>query len=103
MKKRNVVVDARGGNSHEAGGTRLAVLKLSQDADWPCTRRSLSHRSTFGKLARCRISETLARRVSPDGFPPLFLLSSLSFPVRRRDLSRTRCPHETPDRGIIDR
>lgn len=40
----------------------------------------LSHRSAFGKLARCRISETLSRRVSPDGFPLLFLLSPLSLP-----------------------
>jgi len=84
MKERDVVVDARGGNSHEAGGTRLAVLKLCQDADWPCTRRSLSHRSTFGKLARCRISETLARRVSPDGFPPLFRRHLFLFPFAKR-------------------
>lgn len=60
----SVVVDARGGNSHEAGGTRLAVLKLNLDRDWPCTRRGLSHRSAFGKLARCPIFETLG----PKGF-----------------------------------
>lgn len=60
----SVVVDTRGNNSHEAGGTRLAVLKLNLDHDWPCTRRGLSHRSAFGKLARCRIFETLG----PKGF-----------------------------------
>lgn len=79
------VVDARGGNS-EAGGTRLAVLKLRPGPDWPCERRTLSHRSAFGKLARCRISETLAEGFrARDGFPLLFPLSS---PFRSPPLSK---------------
>lgn len=55
----------------EAGGTRLAVLKLRPGPDWPCKQRTLSHRSAFGKLARCRISETLA-----EGFRPTASLFS---------------------------
>lgn len=86
----SVVVDARGGNSHEAGGTRLAVLKLNLDRDWPCTRRGLSHRSAFGKLARCRIFETLgpkgfARRLPSfrSAVTSFFPLSSKGSPIHR--------------------
>lgn len=80
-------VDARGGNSHETGGTRLAVLKLRPGPDWPCTTARLSHRSAFGKLARCRISETLARRV-PRSMASFFSFYCHLFPFPFR-LSKT--------------
>lgn len=83
----NVVVDARGGNSHEAGGARLAVLNLSPGSDWPCTRRSLV---TVLLLENWRGAEFLkpsARRVSPDGFPLLFLLSPPSLHLSLKESS----------------
>jgi len=67
----NVVVDARGGNSHEAGGARLAVLNLSPGSDWPCTRRSLV---TVLLLENWRGAEFL--KPSPEGFRPMASLVS---------------------------
>jgi len=62
-RESNVVVDARGGNSHEAGGRRLAVLKLSPSSDWPCTRCSLV---TVLLLENWRLSLSLSlSRLSP--------------------------------------
>ena len=78
----NVVVDARGGNSHEAGGARLAVLNLSPGSDWLCMRQSLV---TVLLLENWRGAEFL--KPSPEGFssvdfPLFFLLSPLSLPFR---------------------
>lgn len=81
----NVVVDARGGNSHEAGGTRLAVLKLNLDRDWPCTRRDLVTVLLLENWRGAEFSKPSARRVSPDVFPLFAPLSPLSLPFRQRD------------------
>jgi len=76
------VVDARGGNSHEAGGVRLAVLNLSPDSDWPCMWRSLVTVLLLDNWRGAEFLKPLVRRVSPDGFLPLFLLSPLSLSFR---------------------
>jgi len=112
-RESNVVVDARGGNSHEAGGRRLAVLKLSPGPDWPCTRCSLvtvlllenwrgaefpkPSLEGFRSLSRWLLSSFLSLSLS-------LSLSSLSFLLHRRDrpsIGTRRCYPRA--RRVIDR
>ena len=78
----NVVVDARGGNSHEAGGARLAVLNLSPGSDWPCMRQSLVIVLLLENWRGAEFLKPSPEGFSSVGFPLFFLLSPLSLPFR---------------------
>lgn len=88
-------VDARGGNSHETGGTRLAVLKLRPSPDWPCTRRGLVivlllenwRGAEFPKPSREGFLRSMASLFSLSRLSPLFPLFS-SLRHRRSSLAK---------------